>query len=204
MTKPLEQVQAAAIAGLTVQGLQKIGKTQADAPPRTPDGLYPADAFGQWLKRRIAAEYGVADNGQSYNYDAERARLTKAQADKTELEAAELAGHLVRVDDIEQEWGRMLGAFRARSLSMATKAAPRARVAINDEEALAVIEAEVIEALQELSDDGLPPQTRERRKRALANAASGNAAAEADGEPVGGSVPAPKSRKRRRAGPMEN
>jgi phage terminase Nu1 subunit (DNA packaging protein) len=195
----LNQDQAAEVVGLTARRLRQL-EEEGTGPARTAAGLYDARELGQWLKRRVMSELGVADDGVAYDYEAERARLTKAQADKTELEAAELAGHLVRVEDVETEWSRMLGAVRARLLSLPTKAAPRARVAVNDEEAAALIEAEVAEALQELSTDGIPPTTRERRQRSQADGAGADAASAADGEPVGGPVPAPERRKRSRAG----
>ena len=197
----LTQEQAAEVVGLTARRLRQLAD-EGNGPAQTAGGQYEAREIGRWLKQRLMSELGVAQDGQAYDYDAERARLTKAQADKTELEAAELAGALVRVDDVESEWARLLGAARSRLLSLPTKAAPRARVAVNDEEAQAVIEAEVLEALQELSDDGIPPQTRERRRRAQANGAGADATAEADGERVGGQVSPPKPRKRGRAGPV--
>lgn len=196
---PLTQAQAAEVVGLTARRLRQLAD-EGEGPPQTAGGQYDPKELGRWYRQRVMSELGVADDGVAYDYEAERARLTKAQADKTELEAAELAGALVRVEDVEAEWSRLLGASRARLLSLPTKAAPRARVAVNDEEAAALIEAEVIEALQELSTDGIPPTTRERRQRSQADGAGADAAAAADGERVGGPVPQAESRKRRRAG----
>ena len=193
---------AAPLAGLSARHLLRLHDSD-DPPPWTEEG-YPAEKFGDWLKRRWLKDAGVAEDGEVYHYETERARLTKAQADKTELEAAELAGHLVRVDEVETEWGRMCGAVRARILSLPTKAAPRVRVAINDEEAAAILEVEAIEALDELSKDGLPPTTRERRDRAQAGAERSETATTAVGESVGGPVPPSQPGKRRRAGSVEN
>lgn len=197
----LTQDQAAEVVGLTARRLRQLDDA-GEGPGRTAGGQYEARELGRWFKHRLLSELGVTGDGQVYDYDAERARLTKAQADKVELEAAELSGEMVRVDDVAAEWARMFGAMRARLLSLPTKSAPRSRVAINDEEAAAVIEAEVLEALQELSDDGLPAATRERRRRATASAGSAAPAAEADGEPVGRPVPQTVGRKRGRAGAM--
>lgn len=194
----LTQEQAAEVVGLTARRLRQLAD-EGNGPAQTAGGQYEAREIGRWFRERLMSELGVAEDGKVYDYEAERARLTKAQADKTELEAAELAGHLVRVEDVETEWSRMLGSVRARLLSLPTKAAPRARVAVNDEEAAALIEAEVVEALQELSTDGIPPTTRERRQRSQADGAGADAAAAADGERVGRPVPAPVSRKRGRA-----
>lgn len=199
----LTQEQAAEVVGLTARRLRQLAD-EGNGPAQTSGGQYEAREIGRWFKQRLLAELGVAQDGQVYNFEAERARLTKAQADKTELEAAELAGHLARVEDVETEWGRMFGAMRARLLSLPTKAAPRARVALNDEEAAAVIEAEVLEALQELSSDGIPPTTRERRQRSQADGAGADTAATPDRQRVGRSVPAPVAGKRRGARTVEN
>lgn len=195
----LNQAQAADLAGLTVAGLQMQSKS-ADPPPKGAGG-YPPREFGAWLKRRHLRGVGVDTDGKRYDYDAERARLTKAQADKTELEASELQGQMVRAEWVIEEWSRMLGALRSRMLSIPTKTAPRARGAMTDEEAATMIEIEVVEALQELSDDGLDPTTRARQQR---RAASNAPAAAADGQRVGRRVPAAVPGKRGRARKVED
>lgn len=167
---------------------------EKDPPPWTGDG-YNARQFGEWLKRRHLQGVGVDSEGQRYDYEAERARLTKAQADRTELEAAELRGEMVRAAWVIDEWARMLGALRSRLLSLPTKSAPRARGAESDAKAASLIEREVIEALQELSDDGLDPRTRARKER---SSQRDEAAAVADGKRVGGRVPAAVPGKRGR------
>ena len=147
----------------------------------------------------------VIDTSTAYRVDPNWAygfaELDKAQADKTELEASELQGQMVRAEWVIEEWSRMLGALRSRMLSIPTKTAPRARGAMTDEEAATMIEIEVVEALQELSDDGLDPTTRARQQR---RAASNAPAAAADGERVGRRVQAAVPGKRRRAGPVED
>lgn len=176
----LTQGQAADLVGLTIQGTQALSKS-SDPPPKGSNG-YPPREFGEWMKRRHLRGVGVDASGQRYDYEQERARLTKAQADKTELEASELRGLMVRAEWVTAEWGRMLGNLRQRLLSLPTKAAPRARGAMSDAEAAALIELEVIEALQELSDDGLDDRTRARQTR---DGQDAGAAPEADRKRVG-------------------
>lgn len=190
---------AAEISGLSARHLLRLHESD-DPPPWVGDG-YECKAFGRWLARRRDRERGMGDDGQVYDYERERARLTKAQADRTELEAAELRGEMVRAEHVIEAWARMVGAARARLLSLPTKAGPRARAASNDEEAASVIEAEIIEALEELSSDGLPDRTRARRTR---HEASPETSAAPDSEPVGGRIPAPESGKRRRTRKVED
>ena len=196
----VDQATAAALAGVTTRRLQQLDKA-GDGPPRATSGRYPAEELGQWLRQRIASTFGVANDGKAYDYEAERARLTKAQADKTELEARELNGELVRVEEVSMLWAQSAGAMRARLLSLPSKVAPRARAAVSDEEAAALVEIEVLEALQELSDDGVPQSARARRERAAAGV---EASSQADGESVGRRAPAVVRGKRGRAGAVED
>ena len=185
---------------MTVQGLRFVAEKGADPPPKGAGG-FPCREYGEWLKRRSLASVGVTRDGIVYDYEKERARLTKAQADRTELEANELRGMMVRADWISEEWARTLGAMRMRLLSMPTKAAPRVRGAMTDESAAKMIEAEVLEALGELSDDGLDARTRARQERSKEHLAP---ASGADGKPVGGRLPEVVPRKRGRARTVED
>jgi len=205
--RTIGKAEAAAILGVSVRHLHRLDDGQ-DPPPWTGEG-YDCQRFGEWLRRQFRREAGITDDGEVYDYETERARLTKAQADKTELESQELRGEMVRVAEVVEEWARQVSAARARSLSVPTKAAPRARTAATDEEAAKVIEVEVLEALQELSIDGLPDRTRRRVDAARARdqrrlEKAVDAAAEADGERVGGSVSEAKPGKRRRTRKVED
>ena len=180
LVNALNFAQAADIIGMTVQGVQQLNKT-ADPPPKGSNGFPPRE-FGVWLKRRHLRGVGVDQTGTRYDYEQERARLTKAQADRTELEARELMGEMVRVDVISAEWAKMIGAMRQRLLSIPTKAAPRARGAESDIQAATLLESEILDALGELSDDGLEDRTRSRIER---RPDSDPPAAAPDSKPVG-------------------
>ncbi|MDP5277157.1 hypothetical protein [Chengkuizengella axinellae] len=82
----------------------------------------------------------------------EEAKWTKARREKTELELQIMRGELHRSSDIQRVMNDMLGAFRARTLSIPSKAAPR----IIGQTDLAVIQdvlkKEVHETLSELSE----------------------------------------------------
>ena len=190
---------AAEVAGLTARTMLNLQESN-DPPPWTGEG-YSADQLGQWLKRRWRREMGVTDEGVVYDYETERARLTRAQADRTELEAQELRGDMVPAEAIIDEWGRMIGSMRMRLLSIPTKAAPRVRGAMSDVEASKLLEVEVVEALQELSDDGLDDRTRARRARRVD---PGKASADPDGKRVGRRKPKTVAGKRGRARSVDN
>jgi phage terminase Nu1 subunit (DNA packaging protein) len=186
------RTEAAKFFGISVQALQKWFARGAPAGKKVGrQVLVDLSAVAQWrLGRNTESEF-----------DQARTRLAIAQADKTELESAELAGQVIRTDEVIECWARSAGAMRSRLLSLPAKIGPRVRVAQNDQEAAAIVETEVLEALQELSTDGIPERTAARRARA---APGGRATTTADGQPVGGRAPAAVQRKRGRARPVAN
>lgn len=128
--------------------------------------------------------------------ETERARLIKAQADKTELEVAELHGELVRVDDVTDAWSQHISAARAKLLSLPSKAAPRVmpgRIAETQELLRNIID----EALNELAGDGLPERARSRIARAAGVARTAEADRERVGRPRKGAQPGIKRRARK-------
>ena len=155
-------------------------------------------AMAQWRIDRAAMSEG---NG----LDFERTRLTKAQADKTELEVSELRGELVRAPVIGLHWQAMVAAMRAKLLSLPSKVAPLVAGPDSLSRTQELIQANVHEALAEIAGDGFPNDVRKRLDM-LRSGESGNAdreaAAEADGHAVGKRAPAAKPRGQRGAGPV--
>ena len=155
-------------------------------------------AMAQWRIDRAAMSEG---NG----LDFERTRLTKAQADKTELEVSELRGELVRAPVIGLHWQAMVAAMRAKLLSLPSKVAPQVAGPDSLSRTQELIQANVHEALAEIAGDGFPNDVRKRLDM-LRSGESGNAdreaAAEADGHAVGKRAPAAKPRGQRGAGPV--
>ena len=155
----------------------------------------------EWARRDAIGELTVGGDGQVLDYNTERARLTKAQADKTELEVAELQGTLIRVPAVTAHWQTKVAAVRARLLSLPTKLAsaiaPPDRLGAAQDQAQALI----YEALAELAGDGIPDDVRERaaairRSRDRSDVAS---AAAADDQPVGRGKPGAQRGGQRRA-----
>ena len=187
----IDQEQAAALVGLTTRRLRQLDKA-GEGAARDPDGSYPADIFGRWIRERIIADLGVTHDGKRYDYEAERARLTKAQADKTELEVTELRGQLIRVPAVESHWQSMVASMRARLLSLPSKIASQTAVPEKLQQCQDLAQSLVYEALGEIAGDAIPDEVRSRitaLDRAEDNEDSA-AAAEADDKPVGRRKPA--------------
>jgi phage terminase Nu1 subunit (DNA packaging protein) len=155
--QPLTIAQFAAIAGLSVRRLQQL-EASSELVSRTPSGGYDPAAVGGWLRARIAADYGITQDGRVYNFEAERARKAFHDADLAEMEAAEKRGDLIPAADVQREWTDVLARIRGKLLSLPTKLA--ARTASPDR--LTAVEAEarriVHEALTEMSEGAEPAE----------------------------------------------
>ena len=142
-----------------------IGKTQQTLTTWQKNGM-PIHATGingqanqyetsdviDWLIRREIGKLTVTDEGEVHDYEAERARLTHHQANKTELEAKVLKGELIPAKTVETIQGAMVSAFRSKALSLPTKTAGKVQNLTDLAEIEDCIRAEVYETLTELSD----------------------------------------------------
>jgi len=81
----------------------------------------------RWRMARVFAYLAAGEQSQgvALDLDRERARLAKAQADKTEMQNAIQRGELLRADLIGDDLERALGVFRERMRSAPSKLAPR-------------------------------------------------------------------------------
>ena len=196
--KHLDQPQAAELAGVSTRRMNQLSK-ENDPPIQDENGSYPCLDYGKWLKRRAIAGLGVTSDGQVYDYEAERARLTHHQANNAALDEDTKRGVLIPSERVERVWGDMIGAFRARCLSLPTKAAQTVMAAADLAEAESILKDLIYEALSELADY----DTAHYRVGAESGEAS-SAAAKADDKPVGRQGKTPKQRGKRRARPVEH
>lgn len=196
----ISTAQAAAIHGVTVRRFNQI-VAEDTMLVRSGAGKFSASEFGKWHRRRTLDDAGVQTTGEILDYEAERARLTKAQADKTELEVAQLKGKLIPVDLVVAAWQLLITNAKARLLGIATKIAPVVIAATGLSEIESAIKALVHEALRELAGDGLPSRVDDLLDR---RASDVDAAAGPENQRVGRQVSATKPRKRGRTRPVVN
>ena len=100
-----------------------------------------------WIKSQAAAK-----SEEELDLKKEKTLLTRAQRQKAELELQIMRGELHRAEDVERVMNDMLGAFRARCLTIPIKAAPRIQGETDIVTIQEVIKKEVYEALSELSE----------------------------------------------------
>jgi len=107
-----------------------------------------------WAVEDALAKVCTGSDGNRYDYAAERARLTKAQADKTELEVAELRGDLISTPDALVQVEAMMMGVRTKLLALPVKVA--SQVAATPAEMVKLqesIRVQIYEALEELASD---------------------------------------------------
>jgi phage terminase Nu1 subunit (DNA packaging protein) len=92
----------------------------------------------------------------------EKTRLTKAQADKAELEVSELEGQLIPAQLVQDTWTDFVANARAKLLALPSKIAHQVIALDKYAEAELLIKENVHDALLELSDNGLPSKYADR------------------------------------------
>lgn len=150
----------------------------------------------RWRLAREAGKGALDEDGQLINFEAERARLTREQADKVAMENEVRRGRLVDAEHVAGLWANTLTNVKNRLLGIPTRAAPLVIGRKTAVEAREVIKRFIVEALNELSaaDPTTDPSSTQWP----------DAAAGSDGEPVGGPAPPAKRRKQRGAGAVVN
>lgn len=133
---------------------------------------------------------------------AERARLTRAQAEKYELELAERTGELIPAEAIVDTWADVLTAFRAKALALASFATGAVARGESIESLADGIRAGILAALGELSD--FDPVAGRLAARDVPGTENGSAAAGSDSKRVGRRVSNVKRRSGRGAGTLEH
>ena len=106
-------------------------------------------AYIQYLQGKNVGK-GIEDEG-AIDFHVEKARLTKIQADKAQFELEELAGSLVRADEVEREWTNAVTSCKTRLLGIPSKAAPIVAPETSAGACQKIISDLVYEALEELS-----------------------------------------------------
>ncbi len=118
----------------------------------------------QWQAQKIYQEFQIGDDGQVYNYEAERARLTHHQANKTSLEEQEMLGQLVRTESVKKVVADMTVAFKFKVLSIPTKCAGLLVTLDQLDEIENFLKQQIHECLEELHTEQLERITSRSRE----------------------------------------
>lgn len=91
------------------------------------------------------------DSPDDLDLTQERARLAKAQADKTELQLDVDKGKLIPAELVEEIWSNVITAVRARLLALPSKVSPMLALA-SEAEMESELQAQIYETLTEMSE----------------------------------------------------
>jgi phage terminase Nu1 subunit (DNA packaging protein) len=116
----------------------------------------------------------------------ERARLLKAQADKTELEVKAINAEVIAADQVELLWSGLVSAFRSRMIALPTRCAHLVMTLKTYQEIEACLRSQIYEALDELSRYD-PEQSGIDIEE---SSEAGSTATVAESQPMGGQVQA--------------
>lgn len=101
----------------------------------------------RWLINRASG-----GSGEEIDFNVERARLTKEQADKTAMENQRLRRELLPADEVTYAVTSAFAAVKSRIRAIPPKLAPRLLSKANAAEIEATLAAVIDEALQELAE----------------------------------------------------
>lgn len=121
---------------------------------------YDAREAFEWSIRHRLRERGGVVGGVFINYQAERARLTKHQADHEALKVAELRAELVPTQLVIKAWQALVANSRAKLLAMPRRCSPATLAANNAPEVQACLESAIRDALSELETGEMPATLR--------------------------------------------
>ncbi len=135
-----------------------------------------------------------AESDRETDYGDARTQKMRADADKSIMEAAQLAGNLIPADIVSYSWNHMTGAFRAKLLNLPKKAAPLVQHESSFRKCQTALQEAIHECLAELSNY----EPADKHFGNLADFLTGTTAELVD-QPVGGTKKKTVKRKQRRA-----
>jgi len=88
------------------------------------------------------------------DYEADKARKMKADADLAELLTAKEGRKLVEIAKIERRWANALSGLRGKCMAMPARIGPMVVIAKSAGDATKLIESELRDAFESIADDG--------------------------------------------------
>lgn len=139
------------IRQLVSEGMPKVGRDEFD-------GVRCMFWFLGKMRRAVAHRETENEDGSSSGIRAERKRLIKTQADREELELAQLRREMVTVEDWEKATADLVTTAKARILAVPARVAPRVVGETNRVLVQGIIEKELKAALSAIAEagDGVP------------------------------------------------
>jgi len=141
------------ISNLTGMDRRRIRAALCDLPSEK--GSKSALLFESTAALRLL--YLSPGDADTFDLTAERARLAHHQANKAELEAAQVAGSLIEIEAVADIVGEEYANVRSRLLGIPSRAAPQL-IGLPIVAVKALLDDMIFEALDELTADDPPAQ----------------------------------------------
>lgn len=155
VAKVLDADQLAELVGVSRRRVSQMLE-EPNPPPRDAQGKYPPMEVKAWLRNRIINELGVSSTGESYDLNAEKARLTYHQANISALEEEVKRKNVIPADEVQAHWENKVANTKSRLLSLPGKLATSVIGAATVQDAEQTARELVHEALNELAGNGVP------------------------------------------------
>lgn len=144
--------QAAQIFGVSLRRIEQLQKEGVLDRPK------PAHVSCEKLAAMLAKEREAMTEDEA-DYEADKARKMKADADLAELVAAKEGGKLVEIKKIERRWANALSGLRGKCMAMPARIGPMVVIAKSAGDATKILERELRDAFDSIADAG--PQEEE-------------------------------------------
>jgi phage terminase Nu1 subunit (DNA packaging protein) len=152
MSKLVSKKELSVLLGKSERTLSEWQKQGLPVVKATAKGLaneYDTAQVINWLLSRY--DPGSNQGSESGNFEEERTRLTKAQADKIELEVKVMQGKLLPAEEIESVWSDQVIRMRSKLLAMPVKLSVLLIGKDKQADIEQILRKEIHEALTELS-----------------------------------------------------
>ena len=123
------------------------------------EGIIPKHERGRYEVIHVVRAYikflrerAVRGDVHGDDYSTHRTRLTKARADITEMERAQMENRLIPAPDVELAWNSIISNVRNRLIAIPTKVAPVVFASKTLNEIRDIIKDEIYSALDELAN----------------------------------------------------
>jgi len=143
----ITNAQAAKILAVTLRRITQMveeGKLKRPEP-----GRISCESIAEFIRdERKASEDSPAD------YEADKARKMKADADLAELLTAKEGKKLVEIAKTERRWANALSALRGKCMAMPARIGPMVVIAKSQADATRILEDELRQAFNDIADAG--------------------------------------------------
>ena len=149
--RQIQNAVAAELLGVSERRLHNIVKDGGLI--RTEQGFVSVDSLAAYLakQRAKAANESQTEEG---DYEADKARKMKADADLAELLTAKEGRKLVEIAKIERRWANALSGLRGKCMAMPARIGPMVVIAKSAGDATKLIESELRDAFESIADAG--------------------------------------------------